>query len=472
MRDLVLLCCLTVYYLMYHFYCSSESHSEYKLDSTCSKDHMSEVVREQDDEEEFLEELSDNDDDDNELQLLGEHEDDVSLTSELSEPTDEAEISVRCALTIWQRYRPRLVTNVSRVAYLCSPHPLIIAHSEDIANRDPENAIAVEQFIERVLLPQKCLRIEDRPVELARMIDKFWSEREDFVKRRNYFARANIWIIAALEDTLAYEWHKRYSCPCTEILGPVACKSTSEALGCGQAERHWKSMKAQITGKRAKLGSEKAKKQSVISAAFARQKNELHRKHAQRAGVLWTDEDFEFCKLDHYCSGSLVEELVVEPSRVFHSYLEDWEDVQFGRKGDDIHAARVSAKYGGLMFYDADYDRVGMFREIDCAILTKCVKKGEKKTRTQKVGNGKGYFYTVLGTYAQFDPQLKLECQSELLFDMFERYWDFYEMISDYYSKNPDPNVRIVTKERDEEDGRGKQPANDGMDEDSSDEEE
>ena len=211
MRDLVLLCCLTVYYLMYHFYCSSESNSEYKLDSTCSKDHMSEVVREQDDEEEFLEELSDND------ELPGEHEDDVSLTSELSEPTDEAEISVRCAVTIWQHYRPRLVTNVSRVAYLCSPHPLIIAHSEDIANRDPENAIAVEQFIERVLLPQKCLRIEDRPVELARMIDKFWSEREDFVKRCNYFAWENIWIIAALDDTLAYEWHKRYSYPCTEI---------------------------------------------------------------------------------------------------------------------------------------------------------------------------------------------------------------------------------------------------------------
>jgi hypothetical protein len=52
---------------MYHFYCSSESNSEYKLDSACSKDHMSEVVREQDDEEEFLEELLDNDDDDNVL---------------------------------------------------------------------------------------------------------------------------------------------------------------------------------------------------------------------------------------------------------------------------------------------------------------------------------------------------------------------------------------------------------------------
>ena len=68
--------------------------------------------------------------------------------------------------------------------------------------------------------------------------------------------------------------------------------------------------------------------------------------------------------------------------------------------------------------------------------------------------------------------QLKLECQSELLFDMFERYWDFFEMISDYYIKNPDSNVRIVTKDRDEEDGGGKQPADDGGDEDSSDEDE
>ena len=77
--------------------------------------------------------------------------------------------------------------------------------------------------------------------------------------------------------------------------------------------------------------------------------------------MLWTDEDFEFCKLDHYFSELMVEELIVELMRVFHCYLKDWEDVQFGQKGDDVCAAKVSAKYGGLMFYDADYDRVGMF---------------------------------------------------------------------------------------------------------------
>ena len=43
-----------------------------------------------------------------------------------------------------------------------------------------------------------------------------------------------------------------------------------------------------------------------------------------------------------------------EPKRVFHAYLEDWEDLQFNSKGDDDHAARVLAKSEGLGFYDRD----------------------------------------------------------------------------------------------------------------------
>jgi hypothetical protein len=60
-------------------------------------------------------------------------------------------------------------------------------------------------------------------------------------------------------------------------------------------------MKMQKTGKHTNLGSEKTKKQSVICSAFERQKNKTQRIQAQRAGVLWTDEDFEYCKLDEYC---------------------------------------------------------------------------------------------------------------------------------------------------------------------------
>ena len=229
-------------------------------------------------------------------------------------------------------------------------------------------------------------------------------------------------------------------------------------------------MKAQKAGKRTNLGSEKTKKQSVICAAFARQKNETQCKQAQRASVLWCDEDFEYCKLDEYCQGNITEEVSIEPKRVFHAYLEDWEDVQFNSKGDDVHAAKVSAKYEGLGFYDEDHDRTGKFCEIDCAVLTKCVKKGPLKTTTQKAGNGLGYFYTVLGTYQGFDPVLNLECQSELLYDKFERYWDFYEMVIDYYAKYPDHELKIVKKDGEEDNGGGKQPADEQVDESSDDE--
>ncbi len=88
---------------------------------------------------------------------------------------------------------------------------------------------------------------------------------------------------------------------------------------------------------------------------------------------------------------------------------------------------------------------------------------------TQKAGNGLGYFYTILVTYQGFDPVLNLECQSELLYDTFERYWDFYEMVIDYYAKYPDPELKIVKKDVEGDDGGGKQPAEEEADESSDD---
>ena len=76
-------------------------------------------------------------------------------------------------------------------------------------------------------------------------------------------------------------------------------------------------------GKHTNLGVEKTKKQSVICASFARQNKETQHKQAQRAGVLWTDADFEYCKLDQYCQVNISNEIGIKPKRVFHAYLED-----------------------------------------------------------------------------------------------------------------------------------------------------
>ena len=133
----------------------------------------------------------------------------------------------------WEHYKPRLLTNGARVAYLCSPHPAIIAHSD--ANKDPLNNIAIEEFIRRVILPRRQTISEKPNVVQAKLVDKVWAERDNFVKRRGFFSRESIWITAGDPMTISYEWHKRYLVPATKVFGLSACLSCSLVLGCGQA---------------------------------------------------------------------------------------------------------------------------------------------------------------------------------------------------------------------------------------------
>ncbi len=46
----------------------------------------------------------------------------------------------------------------------------------------------------------------------------------------------------------------------------------------------------------------------------------------------------------------------LKEARVFHACLEDWENVQFGRMGDDVHPANVLTKCGGLKNLDPNRD--------------------------------------------------------------------------------------------------------------------
>jgi hypothetical protein len=61
--------------------------------------------------------------------------------------------------------------------------------------------------------------------------------------------------------------------------------------------------------------------------------------------------------------------------------------VQFDSKGDDVHAAKISAKYGGLKYTDSeDMSKISTFHFFNCAQLTKC-RRGV--TREEKI-QGKG----------------------------------------------------------------------------------
>ena len=87
-----------------------------------------------------------------------------------------------------------------------------------------------------MILPRRQTISENPNVVLAKLVDKFWAERDDFVKRRGFFSRESIWITAGDPMTISYEWHKRYLVPATEVFGLSACLSCSLVLGCGQAE--------------------------------------------------------------------------------------------------------------------------------------------------------------------------------------------------------------------------------------------
>ena len=124
----------------------------------------------------------------------------------------------------------------------------------------------------------------------------------------------------------------------------MAC---SPILGCGQAECNWKEYKDNLGGKRAKLAPEKAKKLLVISASYSHKRCEACGNRARRADVLFNDEDFKFCKLDNYCSDSIIRCLKKRDVRVFHAYMEDWEKVQLIERGMTCTLQQCLQSMGG-----------------------------------------------------------------------------------------------------------------------------
>ena len=94
----------------------------------------------------------------------------------------------------------------------------------------------------------------------------------------------------------------------------------------------------------------------------------------------------------------------------------------------------------------------------------------EKRTSQDDNAEGRdwvGVFLHSLGNISRI--RYRVEFQLELLCDKFERYWDFYEMFVDYYAKYPDLELKIVKKDVEGDDGRGKQPAGEEVDESSDD---
>jgi hypothetical protein len=168
------ICCRVIYSFF------SEFNKENKMDQRAKSSSGEKGDEGNEEDPEFLEELDESaeDEDEGDEFEVGDEYDENQVSRQIQEPTDLKQKTVSRATAVWEHYKPRLLTNGARVAYLCSPNPTIIAHSE--ANKDAFNHIAVEEFIKRVILPRRLQSREDPNVTLAKLVDIFWEvcERE------------------------------------------------------------------------------------------------------------------------------------------------------------------------------------------------------------------------------------------------------------------------------------------------------
>jgi hypothetical protein len=280
------------------------------------------------------------------------------------------------------------------------------------------------------------------------VLDKFLTELSDFQYRQGVFAKAHIWIIAEDEQYLAHIWHEKYSVPETKYLGRFACKKLSKMTGIPSAERHWKQAKRHKKGNKGKTSTEKMMMMSTISMADGYERSKLRSQEARKANTIWDDDDFS--QLNNFCAKNLLAQ-PTKVTRIVRTWMEEWEKRVFTAAGDEKFAARLSAKYEGLKWYDEDEKRNMRTMDGDCVVL--CKLTSAHQTRKQK--GGMGWVYCVLGIYDNYDvdktyaenDERGLKKKSYDFFEMTpEDHSDFYYMVRKWYEENPEVGVRICEK--------------------------
>ena len=372
-------------------------------------------------------------------------EDDASLDSDAIDNTmldsddesgDEADTPVLLCERIkaaWDKRKDKLIHDYSRAGYILSPDPVIMAHA--LANPDPEDKLACERLITKLFVPSHLVGATRDAME-ASLIDSFHEEYDEFTtKSGEVFSKRHIWITAAKANNVAHEWHHRYSSGGTKVLGRLACHVTSKIGGIGNAERSWKAVKNTKKG-RYLLQNEKTKMQATIAGNYNAQRNEKQRIVSQKAGTLWEEKDFHTLKLTKFClplsrAGDLPrdENDKSKPRRIFRAWCEKWECPKLKKSGDTVLEARLVNKYGGLKWIDADKE--------DMPVVTA---HPDKMRFTMERGNNR---YDVLAMGPGFDMSKDENDQPDDVWDFWEKGYDLYGQIVEYYEANPDPDVII-----------------------------
>ncbi len=161
---------------------------------------------------------------------------------------------------------------------------------QDVVNRlNGKHRDAIERFITKLFR-------HDVNVNISMKIDLFWDEFKHWQNRTGNFSNVGRFNTPDAIAGRSARWHAKYSLPYTEVLGIVACRSTSNQLGIGASERSWGDVKHLKTNKRSHLSADKTEMQSVLYTTArieeARIKCTAHEKiDAKGVDALFGDDD-------------------------------------------------------------------------------------------------------------------------------------------------------------------------------------
>lgn len=277
---------------------------------------------------------------------------------------------------LWNKRKDHLVSDFCIAGWLLSPLEDVM---EDVKeSRSGVSDVAMDRLLKKMYHNLK----ED---EMGKVMDKFWTEFDSFSNKRGVFGedRKYIWNSDLIRKRRSAKWHAQYSVPytevsrlsvsfllvffvfltslfllfCLQVLGKVACRVLSTLLGIGVAERSWGAVKHLKSGSRSHLGSDTTRMQATIFGAACIDKARIVKKDNEKDTKLWNDEDEEFqLGLENFSleeAGEATRTASRNPRRLFHCWMEEWEDVS-SRTNDVVHEVKLLRKYGGLRWLDPD----------------------------------------------------------------------------------------------------------------------
>ncbi|KAL7549682.1 hypothetical protein ACHAWF_012951, partial [Thalassiosira exigua] len=106
------------------------------------------------------------------------------------------------------------------------------------------------------------------------IVDIFWTEFQKFQDKVAPFDANGRWMVFLARNGESCLWHEKYSLPCTQVLGYVACRTTSKQAGPSSKEGNFGASEHIKTDKRSHVGTERLEKRIILytsQPAFSKQ---------------------------------------------------------------------------------------------------------------------------------------------------------------------------------------------------------